>query len=136
MSRSAAQTALPKVELSPGDDDLDSDVYPHEPDNESELLGHPANATDFRSVTFAVKSYYAAAARDDGKRACRFLYSVFARTVAEAYGSASGSRSLRGRSCGEVLTKLLRQRPAQMSHAGSVKVVAVRTDLNSAAVHR
>jgi hypothetical protein len=117
-----ATATLPQIELL-GDDDMDSDRYPHEVDDESEAFGHPADVTDTREVTALVGRYYAATARDDGASACRLLYSVLVESVPEDYGQAAG---LRGATCAAVLSKLFK---GVHEHA-ALRVRAVRVDLD------
>jgi hypothetical protein len=127
----AGRQALPRIETS-GDEDFDSDTYPHAPDNENEVFGHPANATDTRLVTALVKRYYAAAAREQGAVACGLLYSVFEESVASTYGGPGGPPSLRGGTCAVVMTKLFKEMHQRLSDGGTVRVAAVRVDLNRA----
>jgi hypothetical protein len=129
--QSARHLALPMIEPLE-DEDIDSDKRKHEPDNEHEPFGHPADATDTRLVTALVKHYYTAAAHEQGAVACGLLFSVFAETVAETYGGSAGSSSLRGNTCAAVVTKLFVQMHRRLRKGPSVKVAAVRVDLNRA----
>jgi hypothetical protein len=115
---------LPQIALQ-ADDDMDSDRYPHELDNEGEVFGHPAGASDARAVTALVQRYYAVAARDDGAAACRLLYAVVAESVVEDDGHTDG---VRGSTCASVVSQVLRQ----VHVPGAVAVTAVRLDLNRA----
>jgi hypothetical protein len=128
---SATHLALPVIEITKDDDD-DSDKRPHEADNESEVFGHPADATDTRLVTELIKRYYTAAAHENGASACRLLYSVFAEAIPETYGSSTGPPGLRGDSCAVVMTKLFKQQHRQLSGGATVKVATVRVDMNRA----
>lgn len=126
--------ALPAIELSRADDDSDSDTYPHELDNESEVFGHPAGARDARLVTALVKRYYAAAAHEQGAVACGLLYSVIAESLPQTYGGPGGSPSLRGDTCATVLTKLFAQLHQRFSDGTTVRVASVRVAFNRATV--
>jgi hypothetical protein len=128
---SSKRLALPTIE-NLTDEDYDSDKYPHEPDNEHEVFGHPANARDARLVTTLVKRYYAAAAHEQGAVACGLLYSVFAEAVVQTYGGPGGSPSLRGDTCAAVLTKLFKQLHRRLSNGTTARVAAVRVNFNFA----
>jgi hypothetical protein len=135
MSRpSSATTALPQIELK-GDADSDSDKYGTEPDNENEMLGHPAGAASMRAVTMLVRRYYAAAAAAGGADACRLLYLPFAESVAEDYGSRPASSGVRGDSCAAVLSALFRRSHRSLSvESATLRVAAVRVERNRGAV--
>ncbi len=130
-SESAGRQTLPRIEVTE-DADEDSDKYGSEPDNEHEAFGHPADATDARLVTALVKRYYAAAAHEDGAAACGLLYSLFAESVAETYGEASGSPSLHGDTCAQVMSKLFAQMHRRLSDGTAVRVAAVRVEFDLA----
>jgi hypothetical protein len=131
----APVAALPQIELK-GDADLDSDKYGTEPDNESEVFGHPASAADARAVTMLVKRYFAAAAHDDGAVACRLIYSPLAESLPEDAGEADAPASLRGiKTCAVIVSKLLEPLHKRLSaNSATLKVVAVRIDLNRGSV--
>ena len=130
---SARRQKLPAIEVTE-DADQDSDKYGNEPDNEHEVFGHPADATDARLVTVLVERYYAAAAHEDGAAGCGLLYSPFAESLVEAYGGASGSPNLHGDTCAEVLSKLFTQLHNRLSDGTTVRVAAVRVAFSLASV--
>ncbi len=68
-------------------------------------FGHAANASEQSQITTLVQRYYAVAARQDGATACSMLYSIFAESVPESYGtSPPGPAYARGTTCPAVLT--------------------------------
>jgi hypothetical protein len=72
-------------------------------------FGHAANASDMRSITTLVQRYYAAAAAEDGAKACSMLYSTLAETVPEDYGtSPPGPAYARGTTCPAVMTLIFK----------------------------
>jgi hypothetical protein len=80
-------------------------------DNNSSVLdfGHEANASEKRTITALVKHYYAAAAAEDGAKACSMIYSTFAEAIPEDYGtSPPGPSFARGTTCPAVMTKVFK----------------------------
>jgi hypothetical protein len=75
-------------------------------------FGHAASVSQTREVKVLVRRYYAAAAAADGKRACSLLYFIQVEAIPEDYGHV---RRLRGRTCGEVLSKLFKLRHALLA---------------------
>jgi hypothetical protein len=90
-------------------------------------FGQPASAADKRVITALVKSYYTAAAAEDGAKVCSLIYSIFEEAIAEDYGQPPGPPSLRGKTCPVVMTKLFKQRhKQQVSDLAALKVTGVR----------
>jgi hypothetical protein len=83
------------------DRDLDND------NNDDDQLvlgfGHVASAGEARPIVALVKRYYAAAAAEDGRAACRMLAPFVAESVAENQGQ---SPRLRGGTCPVVMSKV------------------------------
>jgi hypothetical protein len=126
----APSAALPQIELK-ADSDSDSDRYGSEPDNESEVFGHPADAADARAVAMLMGRYYAAATVGDGVEACRLLYLTFAESVAEDFGGASGSPGVHGKTCAAVMSEVFKQSHTRFGvDSATLKVAAVRVDRN------
>jgi hypothetical protein len=91
------------------------------------IYGHEASAADKRAITVLVNSYYAAAAADDGAKACSLIYSLFAEAIPEDYGQPPGPPELRGKTCAAVMAKLFKHVPGQPSAVlAKTKVTAVR----------
>jgi hypothetical protein len=68
-------------------------------------FGHAANAADSRQITALIRRYYAAAAAEDGTKACSMIYSTYAEAIPEDYGtSPPGPAYARGTTCPAVLT--------------------------------
>jgi hypothetical protein len=90
-----------------------SDVSPEsgtKPHNSSEDrsvldLGHAADATDRALIAALVQRYYKAEADENGAAACSMLYSPYAESVPEDYGtSPPGPPYARGTTCPAVMT--------------------------------
>jgi len=126
---------LPQPELKT-DGEMDSDSYWGEPDNDnSRVFGHAANAVDAREMTTLVRRYYADAAAANGDAACRLIYSIFAEAIPEDYGRAPGPPSLRGDTCGAVMSKLFKQTQSRLRlDSATLEVTAVRVDGNLGSV--
>lgn len=76
-------------------------------------FGHAATGAEKRAITALVRAYYAAAAADDGAKACSMIYSIFEEAIPEDYGQPPGPPELRGTTCAVVLSKLFRHVPGQ-----------------------
>lgn len=88
-------------------------------------FGHAADARDARAIATLVGRYYAAAAADDGARACSLLYWLVAESLPEEYARPPGPLYLKGAdSCPALLTRVFVHFHGQLSVAP--KVVAVR----------
>lgn len=96
-----------------------------EDDDRIRTYGHEAGQPDRREVVALVGRYYAAAAADDGAKACALMQPILAKAVPHDYGK--GNPSLSGDTCGVVLTKFFRQLPGQpIANLGTTKVIGVR----------
>jgi hypothetical protein len=84
-------------------------------DEEIEIYGHAANATEWRSATAFVKSYYAAAVAEDGAAACQLLVPSLAQGLGGSYEKSSEPTYLHGKTCAEVMTKLFKYRHKLMA---------------------
>jgi hypothetical protein len=114
--------------VSKNDVDHDSDA-----NDDDYLYGHAASSADMRTIAMLLKSYYEAAAADDGKRACSMLYSLLAEEIPELYGEQPGSPALSGKTCAVVMSKFFRQYTRQLlSDAATIKVTTVRVRRNRA----
>jgi hypothetical protein len=89
------------------DADKDNDLSaPYDDKSNDSLLssGHRAGPSEARAITALLKRYYAAAAAENGLRACAMLYSTLAEAVAEDYGqSPPGPPYMKGTTCPAVL---------------------------------
>jgi hypothetical protein len=93
-----------------GDHDNDTGAVGDDTNNNSVLdFGHAAGTSDKQTITALLKRYYAAAAAEDGARACSMLYSTLAEAVPEDYGqSPPGQPYMRGTTCPAVMTLLFK----------------------------
>lgn len=116
----------------PRDRDLDGDSNsdsPYDSDDKSALdYGHPADAQDVRSITALVRRYYAAAAAENGAKACSMIYSTYAEAIPEDYGtSPPGPKWARGTSCPAVVTLIFKHFHSQIAvRLPKLKVSSVR----------
>lgn len=123
--QTAYHTIRPTAARVHGNQDGDGD----EDDTGAEirLFGRRASLADTRSITVLMKEYYSAAARRDGARACKLLYSPIERSAPTSYGKF-GPRYLHGAStCGAVLS-LVFQHEGDERHNdySSLEVMGVR----------
>jgi hypothetical protein len=90
-------------------------------------FGHAADTADRRAVTALVGSYYAAAAAEQGARACGMLFFELAESVVEKYGRAPGPRYLNGATtCQAVLSRVFEHFHAQLQARPTVALVDVK----------
>lgn len=103
----------------------------HDSDDRSVLrFGHPASASDKRQIGTLIRRYYAAAAAEDGAKACSsLLYSTYAEAVPEDYGtSPPGPSYAQGTSCSVVMTLIFKHFHGQIAvRLPKLKVSVVRT---------
>jgi hypothetical protein len=102
------------------DSDKDNDVgAPYDDKNNNSVLdyGHEAGAAEKQTVAAVVQRYYAAAAADNGVKACSMLYSTLAEAVPEDYGQGSAGPSyLRsGNSCPAVMVLMFKHFHSQLA---------------------
>jgi hypothetical protein len=92
-------------------------------------FGQPASAADSNQVAALIERYYAAAAAEEGAKACGMLFFVLAESVAEKYHWAPGPRYLNGAdSCQAVLTRVFERFHAVLRLRPAVTVVRVSGD--------
>lgn len=99
-----------KPPISDGDNSSDARPGPTDKRRDSDdgpivAFGHPASASESALIAALVRRYYAAAVTEDGAKGCSMLYSIYAESIAEDYGSPSGPSWSQGESCATVLTK-------------------------------
>ena len=110
--------------------DIDGDT---DANNDDYRYGHAASSADKHTISMLLKSYYEAAADDDGERACRMLYSLLAEEIPELYGEQPGTSALSGKTCPVVMAKFFKQYRRQLpSEAATIKVTTVRVKRNRA----
>jgi hypothetical protein len=88
--------------------------------------GYKTNPADAQSVRIMVKRYYAAAAANDGARACSLFQKTFATSIPEDYGQPPGPAYLRGRTCAVVMSKFFRHLASVKRCLSGVRVMEVR----------
>jgi hypothetical protein len=99
-----------------GDGDNDSlGRSRYDSDNDANFdFGVPAGAAERQAISALVRSYYEAAAGDDGKRACALTYWLTAEAIVEEHDRGKGPHALRGSTCAEVLSKLFAGRHREL----------------------
>jgi hypothetical protein len=115
------------------DSDKDDDVgAPYDDKSNDAVLnvGHAASAGDRHKIVALIQSYYKAALRGDGAKACTMIYSTLAESVPEDYGtSPPGPPYMRGTTCPAVLTLLFRHYHSQLAlELPKLKVTRVRLE--------
>jgi hypothetical protein len=92
--------------------------------------GHAASARDAREITALVQRYYAAAAAEDGARACGLTYYILAESIPEDYGRPPGPRYLSGAgTCQAVLSIVFKRFHVQLAEPPRVRAVRVNGTL-------
>jgi hypothetical protein len=86
--------------------DRDNDADNNDDDAHILDYGHAPSATDREQLTSLVSRYYAAAAAEDGGKACSMLYPLLSETVAEEQNSTGSHRT----ACATAVTKIFKQR--------------------------
>jgi hypothetical protein len=103
--------------------DLDNDGDNNDDDGKVLAYGHAAGAGERRIATTLVKRYFAAAAAEDGARACRLLVPLLAEIAAEANEHAPAA----DRTCPAALSRLFRRHHPLLVHkSASLEAIAVR----------
>ena len=132
-------TAPLKAPQRPGIDDTydEDDRAPRrveeKDDEEIEIYGRPATPAEHRAAVAFAKSYFAAAAAEDGARACKLLLPRLAKGIGGSYESRGDPSYLRGKTCPEVMTKLFRHRHKLMAaEAAGLEVTDVRVTTSTA----
>jgi len=142
-ARSGPPGLAPSRGYQHGDDDIAGDGIPGgngddigagEGDNRSTLrYGREAGAREARAVAAVVRGFYAAAATDDGARACQLIARPIAHSrhivdlLPEAYRPAPGSSVLRGKSCAAVESLVFEVEQGQrVTESATLVVRAVR----------
>jgi hypothetical protein len=109
------------------EDDTASRKVEERDDEEIEIYGRPATAAEYRSAAGFAKSYFAAAAAEDGATACTLLVPPLAKAIAGDYEKPSDPSYLRGKTCAQVMTKLFKHRHKLMAaEAAGLEVTDVR----------
>lgn len=86
---------------------------PPQNDDYIQSYGHEASGADKRAISKLVKNYYAAAAADDGAKACRLIYSTLEEGIPEDYGKPPGPPEWKGKTCAVVMSKVFKHVPGQ-----------------------
>jgi hypothetical protein len=104
--------------------DRDNDGDHNNDDAEDLNYGHAASPADRSAIVALVTNYYAAAAAENGRKACAMLVPFFAETVVERYGDQP---AVSGRSCATVMSKLFRNHHADIAtKQATLKIPDVR----------
>lgn len=126
VSSTASTGGLPVLD---GDKDNDSPGSSRYDSDNDEVLtfGPAADPVDRAAIGALIKSYYAAAAAGDGRRACSLTYWLFAESIVEEHHRGKGPRSLRGNTCAQISSKLFAQRHRELTEdVAALEVAAVQ----------
>lgn len=124
---------LTRGPVSDGDNYSDARPGPAEERRDSDdgpvvAFGHPADARQSAAIAALVRRYYAIAVAEDGAKGCSMLYSIYAESIPEDYGSPSGPSWSQGETCAAVLTKTFQHFHDELAfralrlHVGQVRV--------------
>jgi hypothetical protein len=104
--------------------DRDDDGDKNDDDSSFLNYGHAANASEMRPLVTLVTDYFAAAATENGAKACKLLMPFVAESVVENLSHGPG---LSGRSCAVVMSKLFKQHHSELeTKSATLKFYAVR----------
>jgi hypothetical protein len=92
--------------------DRDNDSDNNDDDNQVLYYGHAADTAERQQIVALITDYFAAAATEDGAKACTLLMPFVAESVVE---DISRSPGLSGRTCAVVMTKLFKQHHSELS---------------------
>ncbi len=129
----AASSIAPAPLEAKADADKDNDITaPYDDKRHPDVFGfgQAASPADRQAVTALIERYYAAAAAEDGAKACSMIYVTLAEAVPEDYGtSPPGPAYMQGKTCPAILTLLFKHFHAQLA-AGLplLKVTRVRLE--------
>lgn len=127
-----ARTSTQPSPRTDADGDMEkSNEYHHNSrydDDDKQFLnfGHPASAVDRRAVADLVERYHKAAVAGDGAGACSLLYYTYIESIPEDYGKSPGPPSLRGKTCGIVLSKLFAQLHRELVTDAMFRLIGMR----------
>jgi hypothetical protein len=118
---------------SDGDTDIDDTNHQIEaPESDDTLFlaayGKKAGQAEKRAVAVVLERYYAAAAADDGAKACPLLYSSLATALVEDQGQSPRSSS---KTCAAVLSKLFTQQHARLAAENTATMVVIDVRVKS-----
>lgn len=99
-----------------GDNDIDSlGQGRYDPDNDVDpTYGPAAGAGERQAIGALIKHYYAAAAAEEGARACSMLYPLIAEAIVEEHHPGKGPPALRGNTCAQVAGNVFVQRHREL----------------------
>ncbi len=93
--------------LGQGRYDTDNDANP--------TYGPAASAGERTAIVSLIERYYRLAGAEKGAEACSLLYPLVAEATAEEHRPGKGPPALRGRTCGQVLSKIFAARHRELA---------------------
>ncbi len=118
-----------------GDYDIDDEGGVDYDDQYVRTYGRQAASTEEHEVSALVKSYYEAAAADDGARACSMMdrglaeSSNFAKLVPKEYAPGAGASVFSEKGCAQVASLIFEPNRQQLvGDAATVKLASLRVD--------
>jgi hypothetical protein len=123
---SRGSTATVGSDFSTHKNDRDNDGDQNDDDGKVLGYGHAADAADRRTSIGLVTRYFAAAAAEDGAKACASLVPFIAESVPEDDGHQPG---LRGKTCAVVMSKLFKVHHQLLTmKSATLRVIGVRVE--------
>jgi hypothetical protein len=123
----------PGIDDTYDEDDAASYRVENHDDAEIEIYGKPATPGEWRATEAFARGYFAAAAAEDGARACPMLTSWLGPTLGGSYEGTLDPVYLHGKTCAEVMTKLFEHRHRLMAkEAKGLEVTDVRVTPHTA----
>lgn len=125
--------ARPGIDDTYDEDDTASRKVEQHDDEEIEIYGKAASPAEWQSAAAFARSYFTAAAAEDGAAACALLVPSLAQGIAGNYEHPSDPSYLHGKTCPEVMTKLFKHRHKLMAkEAAGLEVTDVRVTSRTA----
>lgn len=90
------------------------------------FYGHEASAAEKQPIVALLTHYYAAAAKDDGAKACPLIHPLIAETIHEDYGQ---TLSPHDKTCAVVMSQLFKRYHRQLAtDSATLEVTSVRIE--------
>jgi hypothetical protein len=125
----------PGIDDTYDEDDTASRKVEQHDDEEIEIYGKAASPAEWQSAAGLARSYFTAAAAEDGAAACSLLVPSLAQGIAGNYEHPSDPSYLHGKTCPEVMTKLFKHRHKLMAkEAAGLEITDVRVTTRTAFV--
>ncbi len=121
----SGSVSLSHLPRSDSDSDNINRNYNDVDDAEIVAYGHAANPADRQAITALVTRYDKAVLAADGATGCALSYSLYEEGIVEDY---SNHPLVRGKTCGEVMSKLFQREHANITEVMRSKLTVVRVN--------